>query len=155
MIRLVQHVPNYCEGFRPNVVEVATQAELLATPWVAAYAADVEPVEREGVVSEMLDGRWHNVRVIHPAPDAQRFHRFSLSERHLMVEHNDGIRHRVVGTITHGLDELTLPRWEEHPEARKRREAWNRGDTGPPPKPYRCAEHGTAWANCCLKTRHP
>jgi len=150
VIRLVQHVPTFVETDTRQTAEAETQAELLAVPWVARYAADVESVEREGTVTGWLNGERREVRVIHTAPEAQTFHQFSLSDDCLMVEHNEGRHFWVVGHITEGLDRLTLPAWEEHPDARTRREAWNRGDTGPVVVPYRCAEHGVANADCCL-----
>lgn len=153
MIRLQQHVPGFVNdgdgGWRVEAPDLAT---LLALPQVAVYARDVEPVERRGVVSQCRDGAETRVEIIYPAPEAQRFHRWSRSDDTLMVEHNGGDRFWVVGFLSaddpRELD--ALPTWEETDTARRRREAWNRGDTGPAPKPYRCAAHGVANATCCL-----
>jgi hypothetical protein len=154
MIRVRQHIPNFVDGATAKLAEAETTADLLAVPWIAAYAHDVEPIEHEGTVTGWPDGVETTVKVIHSAPDAQRFHQFSLSDDLLMVEHNGGVRHWVVGRVIEGLDQLTLPPWIEHPEARKRREAWNRGQFTPERAMYRCAEHGVPYADCCLGPNH-
>lgn len=156
MIRLRQHVPGFVndgEGGWP--LEAPDLATLLALPLVAVYARDVEPVEWEGDVIGWVNGIKKTVRVIQPAPDEQRFYRWSRSGNMLMVEHNQGDRFWVVGYLTaDDPSELAaLPVWVETETARKRREAWNRGDLGPAPRPYRCAEHGVAHAECCLPRR--
>ena len=74
-----------------------------------------------------------------------------------MVEHNNGDWFWVVGYLqADDPAELeALPVRQETETARLRREAWNRGETGPAPKPYRCLEHGVDWAECCLpRKRH-
>lgn len=154
MIRVVQHIPTFVEGAEPKRAEAETQAELLAVPWIADYATDTEPLEYEGTVTGWPDGVETTVKVIHSAPEEQRFHQFSLSGDLLMVEHNEGVHHWVVGRVVEGLEQLTLPQWIEHPEARKRRHAWNRGDHQPQRAPYRCAEHGVPYADCCLGPNH-
>jgi hypothetical protein len=161
LIRVRQHIPTFVDGATAKVAEAETQEELLAVPWIAAYAKDTEPVEREGTVTGWPDGVKTTVRVIHSAPEEQHFHQFSLSRPFgttgaalLMVEHNGGARHWVVGTVIEGLDQLTLPEWVEHPDARRRREAWNRGETGAQRAMYRCAEHGVPYADCCLGPNH-
>jgi hypothetical protein len=158
MIRVRQHIPAFVDGATAKVAEAETQEELLAMPWIAGYAKDTEPVEREGTVTGWVDGVKTTVRVIHAAPEEQRFHQFSLSRPFgttgaalLMVEHNGGAHHWVVGTVVEGLDQLRLPEWVEHPEARRRREAWNRGEDKGQRAVYRCAEHGVLFADCCLR----
>jgi len=154
MIRVRQHIPNFVDGATAKVAEAETTADLLAVPWIASYAQDTEPVEHEGIVTGWPDGVETTVRVIHAAPDEMRFHQFSLSDDLLMVEHNGGTHHWVVGRVVEGLDQLTLPPWIEHPEARKRREAWNRGEYKQQRAMYRCAEHGVPFADCCLGPNH-
>jgi hypothetical protein len=154
MIRVRQHIPTFVDGATANVAEAETQEELLAVQWIARYAKDVEPVESEGTVTGWPNGVATTVRVIHAAPEEQRFHQFSLSDDLLMVEHNGGVHHWVVGRVIEGLDQLTLPPWIEHPEARKRREAWNRGEIKGQRAMYRCAEHGVLFADCCLGPNH-
>jgi hypothetical protein len=154
MIRVRQHIPNFVEGATALIAEAETQDELLAVPWIAGYAHDVEPIEREGTVTGWPDGIETTVRVIHAAPTEMRFHQFSLSDDLLMVEKNGGVWHWVVGRVIEGLDQLTLPQWVEHPEARKRREAWNRGEVKGQRAMYRCAEHGVPFADCCLGPNH-
>ena len=152
-LHLRQHIPAFVnDGEGGWLVDAPDLASLLALPQVAIYAKDVEPVERRGKVTGWVNGVPKTVEVIHPAPEAQRFYRWSLSRDTMMVEHNNGDRFKVVGFIT--ADDpaalAALPAWQETETARLRREAWNRGDTGPVPPPYRCAEHGVAWATCCL-----
>ena len=155
MIRLRQHVPAFVnDGAGGWTLEALDLGALLALPQVAVYAADVEPVERDGMVSQVIDGVWKDVTIIHPAPEAQRFHQWSRSDNTLIVEHNGGDRFWVVGFLsTDDPSQLaSLPTWTETETAKRRREAWNRGDPRPSPKPWRCAEHGVAYAACCLKS---
>lgn len=155
MIRLRQHVPGFVnDGDGGWTILAPDLATLFADPRVAVYARDVEPVERRGIVTGWVNGVRRDVVVIHPAPEARRFHRWSLSGSDtLMVEHNNGDHFRVVGFLRADdpLEIAALQVWAETETARKRREAWNRGDTGPAPTLYRCAEHGVAHADCCLK----
>lgn len=153
MIRLRQHVPAFVnDGDGGWTLSAPDLARLLALPELATYARDVEPVERRGCVTGWVNGVAKTIDIIHPAPEAQRFHRWSISGNTLMVEHNGGDRFWVVGYLSaDDPQELAaLPVWHETETARLRREAWNRGDTGPAPEPYRCAEHGVAHALCCL-----
>lgn len=97
MIVLVQSIPNYVEGVTPERAEVATQAELFATPWVARYANDI------------VDGEV-----------TRRFHRWSISEYGLptpmlMAEHSAGTYWWAVGFIRAGRELLDLPKWERKP----------------------------------------
>jgi len=155
MIRLRQHVPAFVnDGEGGWTITAPTLADLLARPEVAVYAHDVEPVERHGWVTGWVNGMERRVEVIYPAPEARRFHQWSLADRDtLMVEHNGGDHFWVVGHLS--ADDpaefaAVLPPWVETETARRRREAWNRGDRGPAPKRYRCAAHGVEGADCCL-----
>ena len=159
MITLRQHVPGFVnDGEGGWTVQAATLTDLFALSEVAVYAEDVEPVERRGSVTGWVGGVAKTIDIIHPAPEAQRFYRFSLADRKtLMVEHNQGDRFWVVGYLSaDDPSELAaLPPWVETETARHRREAWNRGDTGPVPRRYRCAAHGVEDAECCLPRKRP
>ncbi len=158
MVRLRQHVPAFVnDGEGGWTHEVPDLATLLALPDVAVYARETESVEHPGTVSGMVHGQWKTVAIIHPAPEARRFHQWSRADACLMVEHNNGDHFWVVGYLSADRPEelAALPIWQETETARHRREAWNRGDTGPQPAPYRCAEHGVANAACCLGSATP
>lgn len=154
MIHLRQHVPMFVnDGEGGWKIDAPDLAALLADARVAIYAKNVEPVEREGRVTGWLkDGTGRTITVIHPAPDAQVFHQWSIADRNtLMVEHNHGDHFWVVGYISADdpAELATLPEWKETETARLRREAWNRGVV-PKQKTYRCKEHGVEDALCCL-----
>lgn len=90
MIHLSQHIPGFVDGVTPHIARVETQAELLATPWVAQY-------------KDFFVGK--------------PFYRFSLSRDPLslpllMAEFDEGRHWWVVGLVKEGADELTLPTWE-------------------------------------------
>lgn len=158
MITLQQHVPTFVNdgdgGWKVSAPDLAT---LLSNPKVAAYAHDTEPVERRGTVRWIDEAHeWRSVEVIHPAPAARRFHQWSVADGNkLMVEFNGGDWLWVVGFLRpdEPVELASLPTWRETDAARQRRERWNRGDTGPAPKPYRCAEHGVDNAACCIERR--
>ena len=153
MVQLRQHVPMFVNDGEGGWTHVAPDlATLLALPDVQVYAKDTEPVEHRGVVVGWVNGQRKEVEVIHPAPEEKRFHRWSLADNTLMVEHNKGDYFWVVGYLSADRPEelAALPVWQETETARKRREAWNRGDTGPARPTYRCAEHGIPHAECCL-----
>ena len=159
MVKLHQHVPAFVnDGDGGWVIEAPTLKKLLTDPRVAVYASDVEPVERPGRVIGWVgpERRKVTVNVIYPAPEEQRFHQWSRSDRDmLIVEHNHGDQFWVVGYLSGDAAEIaSLPTWKETETARIRREAWNRGDAGPAPKPYRCAEHGVDDAQCCLPNKN-
>ncbi len=158
MIRLRQHVPMFVNDGEGGWTHHAPDlASLLALPDVQRYARDIEPIERRGTVTGWINGERKDVSVIFTAPDAQRFHQWSRSDNHLMVEHNGGDRFWVVGYLSadHPDELAALPVWQETETARRRREAWNRGEHEPQPAMYRCAEHGVANASCCLRTETP
>ena len=151
MIRLIQHIPGYVDGVKGKRAEAATLEELLAVPWVADYARDTEPIEREGIVTGWVNGVKKTVRVIHDAPEERRFYRWSRADEHLMVEHNHGDYWWVVGTLQADdpRELAALPKWAPSAAGEEGIKRWNRGDTGRQPS-YRCAEHGVDRAECCL-----
>jgi hypothetical protein len=92
MIKFLQHVPNFVEqrpGHHYEDGEFNTQEELLAFPAIARWA-------------QPFDGK--------------PFHRWSMAletnRTLLMAEYDEGRHWWVVGFITDGREELTLPQWE-------------------------------------------
>lgn len=114
MIRLVEHIPGYADGCTPRIVKAATVEEFYAHP-LLWHHSDGEIIARSGEVRR------------------RPFYRFSLSsdygQNHLMAEYDEGRHWRVVGTITHGLEQLVLPQWKTHPDGDRATAEWNRGNT--------------------------
>ncbi len=159
MIRLRQHVPAFVnDGEGGWSLSAPTLDELLSLPQVQSYAHDTEPIEREGTVTGWVNGDKKTVTIIHPAPEEERFYRFSLSDRNtLMAEYNRGDRFWVIGYLSaDDPREFTdhLPVWRETDTARIRRERWNQGIMEPQ-RLYRCKKHGVEEALCCLPRSRP
>jgi hypothetical protein len=133
MITLRQHMPGYVEGIDPKMAEAETIEELLAIPWVAAYA-------------EPMGGPWDTVAISWPdGPDrppeenpvhfdapVRPFFRWSIAEKGtphqmLMVEHDGGDHFWVVGRLT-SPDPIPLPAWQITPAGQARVDRWNRGE---------------------------
>ena len=83
MIRLRQYAPTFVEGFEPNVATVSSVAEMLALPWVQAFA------------------------------EIPGFHRWSYKDRLLMLEREGGRKWLVVAMIEEGdVPATELPDWK-------------------------------------------
>lgn len=104
-----QHIPDFVDTDTRHRAVVSSVEELLAVPWIAAWATD-DLVAKDGVVS------------------VRPFHRWSLSDNHLMAEYDGGDHFWVVAYLTSD-EPIPLPKWEETETARLARERWNRGDT--------------------------
>ena len=139
MIRATQHVPGFVDGCTPKFAEAETIDELLKVDWIASYGRD-EPwarrVENEheakllGLVPEWdvyrQSGKEHR-RLKYVERGVYKFYRFSLSDQNLMVEHDEGRRWWVVARLSGPSVEINLPKWEMHPDGRKRLDDWNKG----------------------------
>ena len=93
MIILRQHIPAFCDGVEPKMATAATVEELLAVPWVAAYARDQ--------LVGTSDGK---------EPLMRKFYRFSMKDGLLMAEHSRGRYWWVVGRLRSD-EPIALPRW--------------------------------------------
>ena len=96
MATLRQHIPSFVEGFEPKVAELSTVEDLNSIDWVRQHREDPE------------------------------FYRFSLSDRLLMAEFENGDRWWVVGILSEPLP--GLPDWKMTVAGEERVHAWNRGE---------------------------
>jgi len=101
-IRLVQHIPTFCEGFDPKHADIETVEDLGKVEWIRSWS------------------------------ESPGFHRYSWSSitpggrGHLMAELHGGNEFYVIAFAGEPIP--GLPEWEETDLARQQRHAWNRGD---------------------------
>lgn len=93
--QIIQHFPNYFEGFTPNESEFETLEELVEIPWVKKY---LEIYNEDG-----------------------KNHTFQISENHLMIVRDDNQWWWVVGAIKFP-DRVDLPEWVSDSWAQWRKE---------------------------------
>lgn len=132
-IHASQHIPAYVETDQRFSADVHSLEELLAVPWIAQWAEsypDHDVTDRvtswpDGIATERLETR--HVK-------AKTFHRWSLADKGspsqtLMAEYDGGDEFYVVAFLEND-EPIPLPDWQETENARRRRERWNRGETG-------------------------
>ena len=116
MIVVVAHRPAFVDSDAPlNRAEVATQAELLAVPWIHQWTQPTEPYWQtsfswpNGADQPFVETRkWVE-------PNEPPFYRWSKGADDspcLMAEFDDGRKWWVVGFIREGAELLDLPTWE-------------------------------------------
>lgn len=112
MITARQHRPAFVDTDDPlQAATVPTLEALLAVPWIARFGQDDVVANAKGTYR-------------------RQFFRWSLADGDtLMAEYEDGDHFWVVAFLTSD-DLIPLPAWHETETARRRRDAWNRGETG-------------------------
>ena len=79
-MKIKQHIPNYCSGIESQIDEFSNLKEL------------------------------KNIKWVNPRHEDENFYRFSISEKFLMAEYNEGYDWYVVGYLDEPID--WLPKWE-------------------------------------------
>ena len=104
-MQIIEHIPNWAEGFEPREDHFDNLDELMELDWVKKWS---EPVPTQ-VWTDVLSGE---EKVIES--QGKEFHRFSQSPHGsrylLMVEFNEGTEWWVVGYLSEAVE--GLPEWK-------------------------------------------